>query len=159
LERAEAAEAKNKELEQDNLMKEQEIASLQHKLSVVEADLENAENKLSEAQVGKEEGESHKSNVDILQRRIDMLEEQLDSTDKSLRETTEQCVWFSDNAGSGRRMCVRSSWSARSRVPSKSATSGSRSTRRPMRGTRPPSASLMRSSSRWRAFKCAVLCV
>ena len=92
MERAEAAEAKNKELEQDNLMKEQEIASLQHKLSVVEADLENAENKLSEAQVGKEEGESHKSNVDILQRRIYMLEEQLDSTDKNLRETTEQCV-------------------------------------------------------------------
>ena len=32
LERAEAAEQRNKELEQDNLSKEQEIASLQHRL-------------------------------------------------------------------------------------------------------------------------------
>ena len=51
LERAETAEAKNKELEQDNLTKEQEIASLQHKLSVVEAELEASDSRLSQAKV------------------------------------------------------------------------------------------------------------
>lgn len=138
-------------------MKEQEIASLQHKLSVIETDLENAESKLSEAKVGKEEGESHKSNVDILQRRIDMLEEQLDASDKNLKDTTEQCVFMTNAIDSGRWMCVQSNWSARSRVPSRSATSGNRSMRRPTRSTRLRSASSMRSCSRWRAYNPPVV--
>lgn len=40
LKRAEEAEEKLKKIEQDNILREQEISSLQHKISLLESDLE-----------------------------------------------------------------------------------------------------------------------
>lgn len=90
IERAEEAESKNKRLEQDSLQKEQEITSLQHKLSLMETELEKAEGKLQDHKVNAEEQDSSKSNVDNLSRKITMLEDELDATEKNLRETTEK---------------------------------------------------------------------
>ena len=53
------------------------------------------------------------------------------------------------------QMCALSNWSARSRVPSRSVISGSTSTKRPRRGTRPRSASWTRLSNKWKVSKYA----
>ena len=53
--RAEEAEAKNKKYEQLLLEKEQEITSLQHKVSVLDADLEKAEAKLADLKAARAE--------------------------------------------------------------------------------------------------------
>jgi Tropomyosin like len=92
IERAEKAESRVKELEHNSLKNEQEIASLQHKLSVAEADLEGAESKLTEHKSLAAEGESSKGAAESLQRKITLLESELDASEKNLRETTEKCV-------------------------------------------------------------------
>lgn len=174
IERAEEAESKNKRLEQESLQKEQEITSLQHKLNVMESDLEKAEAKLQDHKANKEEEDSSKSNVDSLQRKVSMLEEDLDQTEKKLRETTEQCVarerglltpvflamWVSDRSstpfyrtGCARWMSRLSTLRSKSRVSSRSAISGSASSRRRKTSTTRRSGSSTRSSSRWRVFK------
>ena len=89
---AEEAEAKNKKLEQLLLEKEQEISSLNHKLSVMDADLEKAEGKLTEAKAAQLEGESSKSVNEGLQRKIQLLEEELDAAEKNVKETVEKYV-------------------------------------------------------------------
>lgn len=90
LERAEEAEAKNKRLEQDVLTKEQEIASLSHKNSLLEQDLEKAEGKVTEHKSAREEHESNRESADTLQRKVALLEQELDQAEKNLRETTEK---------------------------------------------------------------------
>ena len=90
IQRAEAAEAKVKALEHDSLKNEQEIASLQHKLSVAEGQLESAEGKLTEHKSLAAEGESSKGVADNLSRKIALLESELDTSEKNLRETTEK---------------------------------------------------------------------
>lgn len=90
LERAEDAEAKNKRLEHELLQKEQEIASLSHKHSLLESDLEKAEGKLTEHKSASEEHQSSRDTADNLQRKIALLEEELDNAEKNLRETTEK---------------------------------------------------------------------
>ena len=92
VERAEAAEAKNKKLEQLLLEKEQEISSLQHRLQVTEGDLEKAETKLNDLKASQAEGESSKSANEGLQRKIQLLEEELDTADKNLKEAVEKYV-------------------------------------------------------------------
>ncbi|KAE8244252.1 hypothetical protein A4X13_0g6728 [Tilletia indica] len=89
-ERAEVAEGKVKHLEQENLTKDQEIASLQHKLSMLESDLERAEGKLTDAKRGAEAEESSRSTHDNLQRKIALLESELDTAEKNLRDATEK---------------------------------------------------------------------
>ncbi|KAK0560390.1 tropomyosin-2 [Tilletia horrida] len=90
IERADAAETEVKNLKQDNLRKEQEIASLQHKISLLEADLDKTEGKLADAKKGAEDHESSRSNQDSLQRKISLLESELDTAEKNLRDTTEK---------------------------------------------------------------------
>lgn len=92
IERAEAAEAKNKKLEMELLAREQEITSLSHKLNVMEGDLEKAEAKLADAKHAREDGDSAKSTAENLQRKIQILEEELDNAEKNLKETVEKCV-------------------------------------------------------------------
>ena len=93
--RAEEAEAKNKKYEQVLLEKEQEITSLQHKISVLDADLEKAEGKLSDLKSAQEDGEQSKTANEGLQRKIQLLEEELDAADKNLKEAMDKYVFKS----------------------------------------------------------------
>lgn len=92
VDRAEAAEAKNKKLELELLARDQDITSLQHKLSLMDADLEKAEAKLADAKHAHEEGDSARSTAENLQRKIQILEEELDNAEKNLKETVEKFV-------------------------------------------------------------------
>ena len=91
--RAEEAEAKNKKYEQVLLEKEQEITSLQHKISVLDADLEKAEGKLADLKAAQEDGEQSKTANEGLQRKIQLLEEELDAADKNLKEAMDKYVY------------------------------------------------------------------
>jgi tropomyosin, fungi type len=90
--RAEDAEAKNKKYEQLLLEKDQEITSLQHKLSILDTDLEKAEAKLADSKAAQEEGEHSKTTNEGLVRKIQLLEEELDAAEKNVKETVEKCV-------------------------------------------------------------------
>nr|VWO94655.1 Peptide methionine sulfoxide reductase MsrB (EC (Peptide-methionine (R)-S-oxide reductase) [Ganoderma boninense] len=90
VERAEEAEAKNKKYEHLLLEKEQEITSLQHKISVLDGDLEKAETKLTDLKSAQEDGEQSKSANEGLQRKIQLLEEELDAADKNLKDAMDK---------------------------------------------------------------------
>jgi len=90
--RAEDAEAKNKKYEQDLLEKDQNITSLNHKISVLDGELERAEAKLKELKDAQADGEHSKTTNDGLARKIVLLEEELDAAEKNVKETTEKCV-------------------------------------------------------------------
>jgi len=90
IERAEASEAKNKKLEQLLLEKEQEITSLQHKLSVIDQDLEKAESKLEDAKRENMDNSASKTTSEGLQRKIQLLEEELDAAEKNAKDTVEK---------------------------------------------------------------------
>lgn len=91
-ERAEASEAKVKKLEQEVMVKDQEIGSLQHKLATAEAELEKLESSLKEHKQAKEESSNTKDTNEGLSRKIALLEEELDNAEKNLRETTDKYV-------------------------------------------------------------------
>jgi tropomyosin len=88
--RAEEAEAKNKKYEQLLLEKDQEIGSLQHRLSTLDGDLEKTEAKLAELKSAREEGETSKTTNEGLVRKIQLLEEELDAAEKNVKETMEK---------------------------------------------------------------------
>jgi tropomyosin len=90
VDRAEAAETKNKAYEQQILEKDADIKSLSHKLSVLDANLEKAESKLSESKAAQEEGEHSKSTNEGLLRKVQLLEEELDAAEKNVKETMEK---------------------------------------------------------------------
>ena len=90
VERAEAAEGKVKTLEQVLLAREQDITSLQHRLSVAEVDLDKSEAKLVDAKRLGEEGESSRTTTEALQRKIQLLEEELDNAEKNVKGTVEK---------------------------------------------------------------------
>ncbi|KAG8908630.1 hypothetical protein FRB99_004918 [Tulasnella sp. 403] len=90
VDRAEAAEAKNKKYEQELLVKDQEIGSLQHKLGLVEGDLEKTESKLTDLKHAADEGVAGKSTNEALTRKIQLLEEELDTSEKNVKETVEK---------------------------------------------------------------------
>jgi tropomyosin, fungi type len=94
IERAEAAEAKNKTYEQELLQKDQEITSLTHRLSVLDAELEKAESRVVEFKTALSDGEGQKSTNELLTRKIQLLEEELDAAEKNVKETVEKCVPF-----------------------------------------------------------------
>ena len=93
LERAEAAEAKNKILEQESVSREQEISSLTHRVTTLENDLEKAEAKVSEMKGYKDEESTHRDTNESLNRKIALLESELDMAEKNLRETTDKYVY------------------------------------------------------------------
>jgi len=82
--------AKIKTLEQENLVKEQEITSLTHKNTLLEADVEKLEKSLHDAKSMVEDGAAHGSANETLQRKVQLLEEEAETTEKQLRETNEK---------------------------------------------------------------------
>ena len=82
--------AKIKALEQDNLQKEQEITSLQHKNGLLEAEVEKLENDIKTHKGAAEEGHQHGTQNEALQRRLQLLEEEAEEADKNLRETNDK---------------------------------------------------------------------
>jgi tropomyosin len=79
-----------KTLEQENLQKEQEITSLQHKNGLLEADLEKLEGQVKDAKAAADEGSQHGTQNETLQRRLQLLEEEAEEADKNLRETNDK---------------------------------------------------------------------
>ena len=97
---ADESSAKNEELatklktlEQENLSKEQEITSLQHKNSVLETEVEKLEGLHKDAKSAADESAQHGTQNEGLQRRLQLLEEEAEENDKNLRETNEKCVY------------------------------------------------------------------
>ncbi|KAG8220843.1 tropomyosin like-domain-containing protein [Butyriboletus roseoflavus] len=88
--RAEVAEVKNKQLEQQLLEKEQNITSLNVQIARIEKELEATEEKLTQAKSAQEDGEHSKTTNDSLARKIVLLEEELDAAEKNVKETTEK---------------------------------------------------------------------
>ena len=87
---AEELKAKVKVLEQDNLQKEQEITSLQHKNGLLEAEVEKLETEIKNHKGAAEEGHQHGTQNEALQRRLQLLEEEAEEADKNLRETNDK---------------------------------------------------------------------
>lgn len=82
--------AKVRTLEQENLQKEQEITSLQHKNGVLESEVEKLENLHKDAKAAVDESAQHGTQNESLQRRLQLLEEEAEENDKNLRETNEK---------------------------------------------------------------------
>lgn len=82
--------AKVKSLEQENLAKEQEITSLQHKNQVLEQDVEKAESLHKDAKAAADESAQHGTQNESLTRRLQLLEEEAEENDRVLRETNEK---------------------------------------------------------------------
>jgi tropomyosin len=90
---AEELKSKVKQLEQENLAKEQEITSLSHKNQVLETDLEKAEAQVKELKVAADEGGTAATTNESLTRKLQVLEEEAEQADRNLRETNEKCVF------------------------------------------------------------------
>jgi len=95
VERAEAAESKNKQLEQQLLGKDQEITSLNHRLTVTDSSLQDSEEKLAHTKLALDEAETSKATNETLTRKIALLEDELDTAEKNLKDTVEKCVTVS----------------------------------------------------------------
>lgn len=92
LSKIEEQKARIKELEQENLAKEQEVTSLTHRNQLLEQRVETLEVTLKEAKTKASEAAQDSSQNEALQRRIQLMEEEAEQTDKTLRETNEKCV-------------------------------------------------------------------
>jgi tropomyosin len=110
--KVEELSAKVKTLEQENLSKEQEITSLQHKNSMLEQEVEKLEKMHGEAKNAADESAQHGTQNDALTRKLQLLEEEAEENDKNLRETNDKSVspraktsdderyaWLSDGRG------------------------------------------------------------
>ncbi len=139
--KVEELQAKVKQLEQENLSKEQEITSLQHKQSVLEQDNEKLEEALKKAKADSDMGAQHGTQNESLQRKLQVMEEEAESNDKLLRETNEKYASYihtsggtvcanDTDTGSVKRTSRPVTTSAKSRLSRASATNGSRSTKR-----------------------------
>ncbi|TIA73839.1 hypothetical protein E3P92_03572 [Wallemia ichthyophaga] len=90
LERAEVSEERVKKLEQDSLQREQEVQSLQHKLSLAESDNDSLESRLNDLKGFRDEEDAHRTNAEALHRKIALLEDELDNSEKNLKDVTEK---------------------------------------------------------------------
>lgn len=145
--KVEELQSKVKSLEQENLQKEQEITSLQHKNSVLEQEVEKLEGMHKDAKAMVEESSQHGTQNETLQRRLQLLEEEAEENDKNLRETNEKydtcdgCVavveYRTDMTlpGSAKPTSRPATTSAKSKPSSRPPTRGRRSTRRWPRNT------------------------
>jgi tropomyosin, fungi type len=88
--KAEELKAKVKTLEQDNLQKEQEITSLNHRNQLLEAEVEKLETGIKEAKALAGESAGHSTQNEALSRKLQVLEEEAEVADKTLRETNEK---------------------------------------------------------------------
>lgn len=92
--KVEELQAKVKTLEQENLQKEQEITSLQHKNGLLESEVDKLETSIKDHKAMAEEGSTHSTQNETLQRRLQLLEEEAEEADKNLRETNDKYVLF-----------------------------------------------------------------
>jgi tropomyosin, fungi type len=88
--KAEELKEKVKKLEQDNLQKEQEITSLNHRNSLLESEVEKLETGIKEAKALASESSGHSTQNEALTRKLQVLEEEAEQADKTLRETNEK---------------------------------------------------------------------
>lgn len=90
--KVEELQAKVKTLEQENLSKEQDITSLQHKNGLLEAEVEKLETAIKDFKKAAEDGTQHSTTNESLTRRLQLLEEEAEEADKTLREANEKWV-------------------------------------------------------------------
>lgn len=90
--KVEEMQTKMKSLEQDNLAKEQEITSLQHKNGLLESEVEKLETAIKDFKKAAEDGTQHSTTNESLTRRLQLLEEEAEEADKTLREANEKYV-------------------------------------------------------------------
>lgn len=90
---AEEYKKKVKELEQDNLTKEQEIKSLTHRNGLLEAEVEKLETGIKELKSAATDGAQAGQHNEALTRRLQLLEEEAENADKTLRETNDKWVY------------------------------------------------------------------
>ena len=88
--KAEEFKQKVKELEQDNLQKDQEITSLTHRNQLLESEVEKHEGSVKDLKKEVEGSASHGAQNESLTRRLQVLEEENENADKTLRETNEK---------------------------------------------------------------------
>ena len=88
--KVEELQTKVKVLEQENLSKEQEITSLQHKNNLLEGEVEKLENAVKDFKKAADEGQQHGTQNETLQRRLQLLEEEAENSDKTLRDANEK---------------------------------------------------------------------
>jgi tropomyosin len=81
-----------KALEHENLQKEQEITSLQHKNGLLEAEVEQLEAEKKDLKASAGDSHQHATQNETLQRRLQLLEEEAEEADKNLRETNDKYV-------------------------------------------------------------------
>jgi tropomyosin, fungi type len=81
-----------KTLEQENLQKEQEITSLQHKNGLLDAQVEKLEAEKKDLKATAGDSDHHATQNETLQRRLQLLEEEAEEADKNLRETNDKYV-------------------------------------------------------------------
>lgn len=93
-EKVEELKAKVKTLEQENLAKEQEITSLNHRNQLLEGEVEKMESSLKEAKDAANQSAQHDTQNESLQRRLQVLEEEAEDADRNLRETNEKYGLF-----------------------------------------------------------------
>lgn len=89
-EKLEEYKAKVKTLEQENLAKEQEITSLNHRNQLLEGEVEKMETSLKDAKDAANQSAQHDTQNEALQRRLQILEEEAEEADRNLRETNEK---------------------------------------------------------------------
>jgi len=89
-EKHEQSEVQVKKLQDEILQKDQEIASLTHKNSVLESEVAALEGRLDEAKVQADQGAQHGSHNESLTKKISLIETELEESDRNLRETTEK---------------------------------------------------------------------
>jgi tropomyosin, fungi type len=90
--KAEELKQKVKDLEQDNLTKEQEITSLTHRNQLLESEVEKLENTHKDLKKENEGSASQAAQHDSLTRRVQVLEDENEKADQTLRETNEKYV-------------------------------------------------------------------
>jgi len=79
-----------KQLEQDNLTKEQEISSLTHRYQVLDDECNKLGEELKKAKESADQGHASSSEVESLNRKIGLLESEAEEAEKNLRETTDR---------------------------------------------------------------------
>jgi tropomyosin len=89
-ERADKAETKVKDLEQQLLQREQEVKSLNHKLENAEREVEELETKYTAAKKAGDDGAQSQQSEGMLRSKIELLEGELDKSEASVKETMEK---------------------------------------------------------------------
>lgn len=97
--KAEELKTKVKELEQDNLQKEQEITSLTHRNQLLESEVEKLDTSVKDLKKEADGSASHSAQNESLTRRLQVLEEENENADKTLRETNEKYETLVDFGG------------------------------------------------------------